>query len=191
MYYGYEPLFTPAQMITWTTDKNLNDEMQIETIVKYDLAKLTGRVHGAVQLALQRGYHNATSGKAFKVYCLLAAAFDFPVFCLGQGGYIILSFDKNSDEAVRNVKVIVEQARTLSKLANPKAYVSQPSFGSGHKAGWGSVYFTRPTALTDEGLCNLLDVRDVSELVPKENRMRALQALLGGEKLQINRRSTT
>ena len=187
-YWGWHPLFNPADAVTHNVDKDLAGEMRVEIDIRYDLNKLgDGQVRRKLELALQRGYLTSTSGKAFKVYCLLAAAFDFPIFCLGAGGYIILSYEAGDADATRRVQEVIEQAKVLMKLADPKGYIARPGFGPGHNERWRTAQFTRPTKMTDQGMCAMLGVKSLGELGSKENRTRALQALIKGEQLAIRR----
>jgi hypothetical protein len=188
MYYGYHPLYNPGDIFKYDTDKDLHGEMSISFTVRYNLAKLPeGQVRDKLQLALQRGYISSTSGKAFKIYCLLASCFDFPVFALGQGGSVILSFPKADPQHTHKMRELADQVYSLAKLAAMGGYVSSPSQGRGHNPNWVTLQLSRPKNLSQVGLCNLLGAKSVGELVPKEPRQRALQALIKGETLEIKK----
>lgn len=190
-YWGWHPLFNPADIVTFGKDKDLSDELHVQMSIRYDLGKLPdSQVRSKLELALQRGYLTSTSGKAFKIYCLLAAAFDFPVFCLGAGGYIIVSYQRNDTDAAQKVSDLIAHAKTMAKLADPHAYQAKPGYGPGHNDHWMTAQFVRPKKLTDQGLCNLLGVQAIGELVPKENRTRALQALITGQQIAVERVTT-
>lgn len=183
----YEVLYDPSRVFRFDTDSDLTDEMSLDLTVTYDLSKLkSGRLKNTLETALQRGFLTSTSGKAFKVYCLLAAAYNFPVFCLGQGGYLIMSCENTADEKHKLTRV-AEEAYAIAKLANPKAYIHKPRWGWGHTKGWVSMRMSRPQALTDIGLRNLLGVDAISELVNEDGRFKAIEALVRGAQLVIRR----
>ena len=181
--------YRAGDAIKCTVDGELCTELATEVNAVYDLAKIrSATIRNTLSRALQRGYITSTSGKAFKVYGLLAETFDFPIFAIGRGGYIMLGMRRDDPARYAVIPEWSDKLTAMNRLAGHSQngwYGDSPVIRDGPTPHWVELTGYRPNGLDIDGLLHLIGVNTIWEIVPRERTSAALSLLLQGGKLKI------
>jgi hypothetical protein len=175
-------------LVETTIDRDFQPYTVIQTSVTLDLGRLDKTLKSNVMLNLRRGHCSSVGGKAFKIYRVLSAHFDIPLFSIGRADQVIVSLNnptpEQTDEFCSRFQAVWNVGRKPE--TNPWRHSTfYPHKTHGHAPGWITLWMPRPPALNMAGVCNLLGIKDIWGIVPNANTLQAQSAILRGESLVI------
>lgn len=175
-------------MIDLMVDDKLEPYIRLQSKVYCMLGKFEPNIHSQMLLNLGRGWCSSLSGRAFKVYCLLAGHFDFPVFALGRGSRMIVSCRHGSPPSVTEFIEPYEALWNLGKDPTSGNWYDryfQTVVRRGPAAGWVMVEMNRPAKVNAQGLLNTGGWSCIWDAVPKSKILEAISAVRREEILEI------
>lgn len=177
-----------GQLIEIKVDRDIDHVLELRAGAAIRLDKLEDGVRSQTLTNLRRGWASSLSGKAYSTFQILAAVFDFPVFCVGRSDTCLLSI--RQDTSIDN---LATDLKNMWRMCNPQQaerveyfwkYQLRPS--EGHRPGWTQYTCPRPSTLNMQALCHLMHVSSPFDLVPKEHTIKAMMAIEQGQTIDIS-----
>lgn len=177
-------------LVDTLVDRTIKPYVDVKVSVAVDLSKLPPNVKSQLLLNLRRGWSSAMKGVAAQAYRILAAKYKFPVFIVGRGGELVLSIHTMPRAEIERLIAGFQAVWNLGKRPdathlpyNQRAFYCNVRDGSTDE--WKEIKVCKAPATNIHGVCALLNVKDIWEIVPKDRMLEATSAILRGERFEV------
>lgn len=172
-----------------TVDRELWQYVRLQSTIFVMLSKMSPALHRQTELNLGRGWCSSISDRAFKLYCMFAARFEFPVFVLGRSHMIIVSCKRGSPAKMKEFVEKYEALWSLGKVPEDRHWRDHyfnTHITEGPADGWAMITMNRPRNMSIQGLLHAGGWNTIWDVVPKDRTLEALAALKRNEIFEVH-----